>query len=96
MSFLRPTPKLSDYNLNADYNSRRTKVKVFADNKTQYVMNIKLGPSMTKITHKTKRMNWLLGIFGGVLIFWYFVGHVLAKLYSRFKFYIYLSKVIYN
>jgi len=59
-------------------------------------MNVKLGPSMTKITLKTKSTNWLIGVFGGILIFWYLVIHFLVKIYSKFIFNLYLSKMIYE
>lgn len=90
------SPVLHDYNLNADYSSRRTRAKTISNNETKYVMNVKLGPSMNKITLKTKKINWIIGVCGGILVFWYFIIHLLAHIYSRFNFYLYLSKIVYG
>jgi len=59
-------------------------------------MKIKLGSTMNKITLKTKRINWIIGVIGGIFIFWYAIIHVFAKMYSRFNFYLYLANVIYE
>jgi len=83
-------------NINADYNIRRTRLRSIQDNKTQYVMKISLGQTLNKLTIKNKNIDYMFGIFGGILLFWYFIIQFLAKSYSRFIFYLYVSKIVYD
>ena len=59
-------------------------------------MKIKLGPTANKITISNKKIDWLFGIIGGILVFWYAIVQIIAKLYSRFNFYLYVSKIVYE
>jgi hypothetical protein len=41
-------------------------------------------------------MDWIVGIIGGVCVFWYAVVHLLGKVYMRFNFNAYVAKLVYD
>lgn len=59
-------------------------------------MKINLGPTLNKITIKDANIDYIFGIFGGILLFWYVIIQFIAKCYSRFCFYLYVSKIVYE
>jgi len=59
-------------------------------------MKIKLGSTLNKITIKNKKIDWIFGIIGGIIVFWYAIIHMIGKLYSKFNFFLYVSKIIYD
>ena len=95
-SFMHAAPKLVDQSISYGYNSRRTFVKAATAAEPAYNFKVKLNQAATNYTITQKKVDWILGIIGGVFVFWYAVVHLLAGLYMRFHFNAHIAKVVYE
>jgi hypothetical protein len=95
-SFMHHAPPLQESNINVGANTRKTYVKAAAAAQPSYTMRVRLNQASTDYTVTQKKVDWILGIIGGVFVFWYAVVHLLAGLYMRFNFNAYVAKLVYE
>jgi hypothetical protein len=89
-------PLLKDQNINVGYNTRRNYVKSSISTQPSYRFKVKLNQASTDYTLTQKKIDWILGIIGGVFVFWYAIIHLLAGLYMKFNFNSYVAKIVYG
>jgi hypothetical protein len=95
-SFMHHAPPLKDSNINVGYSTRRAYVKAGTASQPSYTYRVKLNQASTDYTITQKKVDWILGIIGGVFVFWYAVVHLLGGLYTRFNFNAYVAKLVYE
>ena len=95
-NLLRRVPPVKDSNINVGYNTRRTYLKASNASQPSYTFRVRLNQASTHYTLSVKKADWIVGVIGGVIVFWYAVVHLLAGLYSRFNFNAYVAKLVYE
>ena len=95
-NFFRRAPPIKDSNINVGYNTRRTYFKSSIASQPSYTYRVRLNQASTDFTISVKKADWIVGIIGGVIVFWYAIVHLLAGLYNKFNFNAYVAKLIYE
>lgn len=95
-NFFRESPLLKDLNIDAGYNTLRPYVKSGISTSPSYTYRVRLNQASTDYTVTQKKMDWILGIIGGVCVFWYAIVHLLGRIYMRFNFNAYVAKLVYD
>lgn len=96
-SFLRTPPKTIErtmaYSSFGDRNEQR-KGNATAD--PAYILEIRPNGQLQQIILRSYKIDFLLGIIGGVFAFWYFFVHFFAKAYNAYKARAKLAEVLHQ
>lgn len=95
-SFMENAAPLVQTNINLGYDTRRTVMKAEIAVVPSYRLKIRLNQAATDYIVKQKKINWILGIIGGAIFFWYMVVRLLTNPFLRFNIKSRLAKVIYG
>lgn len=94
--FLRLKPPIIDSNIRADSSIKRSVLKGNITDTPTYSFSVRLGSGQTAYSITQKKADFILGVVGGVFLFWWALLHCFGQAYNRFVFRARLAKILYE
>jgi len=83
-------------NINLGYDTRRTVMKAEVSTIPSYTLRIRLNQAATDYIIRQHKINWIFGIIGGAIFFWYMIIRFLTNPLLNFNTKSRLAKVFYG
>lgn len=90
--FLGPTSKLITSNINVGLDTSKQFIRSLNGSSPSYTFSLRPYQSKTVYTLSQRKLSFIVGIIGGVFVFWFSIIGSLGFFYNKFNYYMFVAQ----